>query len=107
MQRVSHNNRRGQYSRRELLALAAGVGGLSLPAFLQLRSAARETSSTVTRRAKSCIIVYCWGGMSHLESWDPKPNAPVEVRGEFAPISTATPDIHISEHLPLLARQTD
>jgi hypothetical protein len=45
--------------------------------------------------------------MSHLESWDLKPDAPVEIRGEFAPIATATPGIFISEHLPLLARQTE
>jgi hypothetical protein len=45
--------------------------------------------------------------MSHLETWDPKPDAPVEVRGEFSPIATATPGIHIGEHLPLLARQTE
>ncbi|MCI0360232.1 MAG: DUF1501 domain-containing protein [Planctomycetaceae bacterium] len=45
--------------------------------------------------------------MSHLETWDPKPDAPAEVRGEFSPISTATPGIHIGEHLPLLAQQTE
>jgi hypothetical protein len=44
--------------------------------------------------------------MSHIDTWDPKPNAPVEVRGEFNPIQTATPGIEISEHLPLLARHT-
>ena len=45
--------------------------------------------------------------MSHLESWDLKPDAPVEIRGEFAPIATATPGIFIGEHLPLLARETE
>jgi hypothetical protein len=45
--------------------------------------------------------------MSHHDTWDPKPNAPLEIRGEFAPIPTATPGIQISEHLPLLARQTE
>ena len=95
-----------QCSRRELLTLAAGLGGLSLPALLQLRGTAADADPPATRKAKSCIVIYCWGGMSHLESWDPKPNAPVEIRGEFAPISTATPGIQISEHLPLLAQQT-
>jgi hypothetical protein len=45
--------------------------------------------------------------MSHFESWDPKPDAPPDIRGEFVPIATATPGIQISEHLPLLARQTE
>ena len=45
--------------------------------------------------------------MSHHESWDPKPDAPAEIRGEFRPISTATPGIQIGEHMPLLARHTD
>ena len=58
-------------------------------------------------RAKSCIILYCWGGMSHLDAWDLKPEAPSEVRGEFSPIQTATPGILISEHMPRLALQTE
>src|SRR5947199_6970049 len=45
--------------------------------------------------------------MSNNETWDPKPDAPPEVRGEFLPISTATPGVFLSEHMPLLARQTD
>ena len=93
-------------SRRNLLAAAAGMCGLALPAFLQLQSAAAVRGRT-DGKAKSCIIVYCWGGMSHLESWDPKPDARVEVRGEFSPIATATPGIHLSEHMPLLARLTE
>ena len=92
-------------SRRDLLATTVGMCGLSLPAFMQLRSSSAATSAR--GRAKSCIIVYCWGGMSHLESLDPKPDAPVEVRGEFSPIPTATPGIQVSEHLPLLAQQTE
>lgn len=58
-------------------------------------------------KAKSCIILYCWGGMSHLDTWDPKPDAPSEIRGEFSPIETATPGIRISEHMPRLALQTE
>jgi uncharacterized protein (DUF1501 family) len=91
------------FPRRRLLA-AAGLGGLSLPGFLQLREAA---ATAETGKAKSCILVYCWGGMSHLESWDLKPDAPVEIRGEFLPIATKTPGIFISEHLPHLANQTE
>jgi len=95
-----------RFSRRKLMATAIGMGAYSLPAFLQLRSSAAPGDLS-SAKAKSCIIVYCWGGMSHLETWDPKPDAPAEVRGEFSPISTATPGIYVGEHLPLLAQQTD
>jgi Protein of unknown function (DUF1501) len=93
-------------SRRKLLATTTGMCGLSLPAFMQLQHSA-AASAAPQGKAKSCIVVYCWGGMSHLESWDPKPEAPPEVRGEFVPIPTATPGIQISEHMPLLAQQTE
>lgn len=86
--------------RRDFLKLSLGGIGLSLPAFLQ-------ASTTPTRRARSCIVLYCWGGMSHHETWDLKPNAPVEYRGEFCPIATAVPGIHIGEYLPRLAQHTD
>jgi hypothetical protein len=93
-------------SRRQVLATAIGAGGLSLPAFLH-HQASGAPQSRSQGKAKSCILIYCWGGMSHLESWDLKPDAPVEVRGEFSPIATATPGTVISEHLPLLARETE
>ncbi|TXT35619.1 MAG: hypothetical protein FD138_1287 [Planctomycetota bacterium] len=99
-------------SRRHALTTTAGMCGLSLPSFLQLRSATAadelaSTTSAVSGKAKSCIIIYLWGGMSHLECFDLKPNAPAEVRGTFNPIATAVPGIEIGEHLPLLARHTD
>src|SRR4051812_35300120 len=78
-----------RWTRRNWLATTAGTCGISLPAFLQLRAAAAPGANPPPK-AKSCIIVYCWGGMSHHETWDPKPDAPAEVRGEFLPISTAT-----------------
>jgi hypothetical protein len=56
-------------------------------------------------RAKSCILLFCWGGPSQLETFDLKPDAPAEIRGQFKPIATSVPGIAISEHLPLLARQ--
>src|SRR4051812_31637446 len=91
-------------TRRKLLR-RCGVGalGLSLPALLSQRTAAGNG----VRRAKSCIVLFCWGGVSQLETWDPKPDAPAEIRGEFKPIATATPGIRIGEHMPLLARQTE
>jgi hypothetical protein len=93
-------------SRREMLH--GGLLGLSLSQFLGLRAWAQARSglSGALGRAKSCIVLYCWGGMSHLESWDPKPDAPLEIRGEHKPIATATPGIYISEYLPHLAKHT-
>jgi hypothetical protein len=87
-------------ARRDFLKLSLGGLGLSLPAFLQ-------ASPTPRGRARSCIVLYCWGGMSHHETWDLKPNAPVEYRGEFRPIATAVPGILVGEHIPRLARHTD
>src|SRR2546423_13764000 len=84
--------------RRDFLRLSLGGLGLSLPTFLQ---------ASATPRSRSCIVLYCWGGMSHHETWDTKPEAPVEYRGEFRPIETAVPGIRIGEHLPRLARHTD
>jgi hypothetical protein len=98
----------GRLSRRRMLAASAGLGGLSLPGFLRLQSAAANAPAPAAPgQAQRCIIVYCWGGMSHHETWDPKPDAPVEIRGEFSPIDTATPGIRIGEHLPLLAQRTE
>jgi len=94
-------------SRRQLLATTVGTCGLSLPAVLQLKYAAARSTDATGGRASRCILLYCWGGMSHHETWDPKPGAPKEVRGEFSPVSTATPGIQIGEHLPRLAQQTE
>lgn len=99
-------------SRRQMLATSCGLLGISLPSLLQFRAQARPLSPSVPAgnangRAKACIIVYCWGGMSHLDTFDPKPDAPAEIRGTFQPIATATPGIRVMEHVPLLARQTE
>lgn len=96
----------GMNRRKMLGTCGVGLLGLSLPELLCLRSqAATRTASDGFGRAKSCIVLYCWGGVSHIDTWDPKPNAPVEVRGEFKPIATATPGIFVGEHMPRLARQ--
>lgn len=92
-------------TRRRLLSYGVSGCGLSLPSFLALRDAAAR--SPLPHQAKSCIIVYCWGGISHIDTWDPKPDAPAEIRGEFSPISTATVGIRFGEHLPKLAKHTD
>lgn len=103
-------------SRRALLKTSAGMLGLSLPGFLKLQSAVANensdsaksnTASTGSKPAKACIVVYCWGGMSHHETFDPKPDAHSEIRGEFSTIQTATTGYRVSEHIPKIAMQTE
>src|SRR5438477_12147791 len=90
-------------SRRECLRVGAlGLSGLTMPALLQGRAAAAPG-----RRQKSCIQLFMWGGPSQQETFDPKPNAPEGVRGQFRPRATRTPGIQICEHLPRLAQRTD
>jgi hypothetical protein len=96
---------RATASRREFLRLG-GLMGLGLFA-----SSARATSAATAipgfGRARSVLIVYTSGGMSQLDTWDPKPDAPEEVRGAFSTIPTRIPGLRFSEHLPRLARLTD
>jgi uncharacterized protein (DUF1501 family) len=92
--------------RRDWLRCGAGVLGLSLANYLGVQATSRASAAT-RGPARACIVLYCWGGMSHLETWDVKPDAPAEVRGEFRPIATAVPGIQIGEHMPRLARHTD
>ncbi|MBP89340.1 MAG: hypothetical protein CMJ64_21950 [Planctomycetaceae bacterium] len=95
----------GCFSRRGMLGTSVGFLGMGLPSWLQMAKTA--SAAQQPERTKSCILLYCWGGMSHHEVFDPKPDAHVEIRGEFSPIETATPGIMVGEHIPLLARQTD
>jgi hypothetical protein len=85
--------------------LAAGMGGLSLPAILQAQGVA---GGSVEVPADTAVIQY-WlnGASSHFETYDPKPAAPKEVRGPFAPISTNVPGLQICETLPLHAQMMD
>jgi hypothetical protein len=98
-------------SRRQLLAAAIGAGGLTLAGFLEARSRAAalpvDHAGSIGGKAKSLIILYCWGGMSHIDTFDPKPAAPIEIRGEFEPIATSVPGIQFGEHMPLLANHAD
>jgi hypothetical protein len=91
--------------RREVLrAGALGLFGLGLPQFLE----AREGSARTARgKARSCILLFMWGGPAHQDTWDLKPDAPAEYRGEFRPIPTNVAGLRICEHLPLLSRQAD
>ena len=79
------------------LAGAAGAGSAPLA----------SGGSRGPGNARSCILLYLFGGPSHIDIWDMKPDAPSEVRGEFRPIDTNVPGIRITEHLPHLARRMD
>src|SRR5262245_46112753 len=91
-------------TRRRLLQLA-GWGGLGLNLGGLLRAqAARSEKEPDRAKIKACILVVWYGGPSHLETFDLKPDAPAEVRGEFRPIATSVPGLRVSEHLPRMAR---
>ena len=89
------------YSRRDALRIGA-LGGmsLSLPGLLQHRAQAAENSSSTFGIAKRVIMLYLHGGHPQQETFDPKPNGPSAVRGEFSAISTSLPGIQFSELLP-------
>jgi hypothetical protein len=94
-------------SRREFLRVGGlSALGLSLPAFFRLRQQA-QASAAAPRRAANCILLWMQGGPSHIDTLDPKPDAPAEIRGDFATIPTRQPGVRVCEHLPLLARQFD
>ena len=90
-------------NRRESLRVGALGGALSLGQFLQLRDGRAETVG----QQRSAILVFLRGGPSHLDTFDPKPDAPREYRGEFKPISTNVPGIQVCEHLPQTAQLAD
>ena len=89
-----------QIDRRDLLQVGcSSFLGLTLPALL--KAADRQ------RQGKSVILVFQTGGGSQLETFDPKPDAPENVRGEFSTIQTKIPGVLFGEHLPKLADRTD
>lgn len=67
------------------------------------RASARSTAGS-GGKAKACIMLFLTGGAAQHDTFDPKPAAPVEIRGDFRPIATSVPGVYIGEHLPLLAR---
>ena len=90
-------------SRRSFLNVGSlALGGLSLPQLLK----ADELSGNKTRH-KSVIMIFLPGGPSHLDIWDLKPDAPIEIRGEFQPIQSSIPGFPICEHLPKFAQNLD
>ncbi len=93
-------------ARRDFLTLGALGAGLTLADALRLQAAqpAKKSGSTTP---KSVIMVYLPGGPSHIDMYDPKPDAPVEFRGEFKAIPTNVPGVQICEHMPMQARMMD
>ena len=91
-------------NRRAFLAASAmGLAGLRYGP--SVHAAAGPATTAPRKPAKSTILFFLCGGASHIDMWDMKPDAPGEYRGEFQPIRTSAPDIHLCEHLPLLAKQ--
>lgn len=93
-------------------AIRLGVGGLAGGSFLDLfrlsrMAGASEAASGSAKKPASCILIWMDGGPTHFETFDPKPEAPLEIRGEFRPISTKVPGIQICEHMPKLAAIAD
>jgi Uncharacterized protein conserved in bacteria len=99
-----------RFTRRELLSSGVKVGmlsalGIGMADYFAMSSASAAGIDGGT--ATSAVLIWLGGGPSHLDTFDPKPNAPVEIRGEFSALKTKVPGMEISEHLPLLAKQAD
>jgi len=103
------------YNRREFMRLGgAGLLGLSLADILRLQAEQPKSSGPAPGQpkngwgsAKQVLMIYLQGGPSHIDIWDPKPDAPSNVRGDFKPIRTKVPGIQLSEVMPKLAQQID
>ena len=102
-------------TRRDLMKIGSlGLFGMTLQDVLRLQDRAnaaiapsRYEGSTGFGSAKSVIVLFLQGGPSHIDIWDPKPDAPSNVRGEFKPIKTKVPGIELSETMPMLAETVD
>src|SRR5690348_5850635 len=91
-------------TRRDFLKVGALTFlGLALPDFFRMQAAMAAPGA----KEKSCILLWMGGGPSHVDTFDPKPAAGMEIRGTFNAINTNVSGIQISEHLPLLAKQMD
>src|SRR5690348_6196409 len=109
MKSFFHNSRAQQncegVSRRDVLKVGAlSFLALSLPQFLSMQ---RAMAGEKALKDKNCILLFMNGGPSHIDTWDPKPEAPAEIRGEFGAIATNVEGIRVSEHLPNMARIAD
>jgi uncharacterized protein DUF1501 len=94
-------------SRRDFLQIGAFGAGLTLADMFRLQSAAAAGAAKQPSRSKAAIMIYLPGGPSHMDTYDLKPDAPREFRGEFKPIATNVPGVDICEHFPLQAKMFD
>src|SRR5213083_1270761 len=99
-------------TRREFLRVGgATLFGLSLPHFLSWKVQGASLNGVARGKpfgnAKSVILCFLQGGPSHLDIWDPKPEAPSNIRGEFKPIKTKISGTWIGEHMPMMAQHLD
>ena len=98
--------------RRDFIQTGLGaLGGLGLTQMMGLRAASASTTAPGSPLAAAndtrCILIWLDGGPSHYETFDPKPDAPSEIRGEFKSIPTSVPGVHFSEKFPKLAKSFD
>lgn len=92
-----------ELTRRRFLQFG-GAGALSLGGLWQARLQAEQRGVLAHSAIRSCIFIFYYGGPSHLDTYDLKPNAPSNIRGEFQPIATKVPGLQIGEHLPQMAK---
>ena len=102
MQFHSHDG----FDRRGFLRVGS-LGGLAAADLLRWQSLSAAEGITPPKKDLNCIFIFTIGGMAHQDLWDPKPNAPPEIRGEFQPISTAVPGLFVTEILPNVAKVAD
>src|SRR5881397_581355 len=102
------------WSRREFMRVGgAGLFGVALGDILRLQALSSEPASDAAKtkagwgKAKSVILIFLQGGPSHIDIWDPKPEAPSNVRGEFKTLRSKAPGIWLSEVMPKLGEQMD
>src|SRR5947199_8645196 len=104
------------YRRDAMLRLGQiGLGALTLPGLVRAERASAASTSSAARaalrgsspKAKSCILVYLWGGPPQQDLWDMKPDAPEGIRSQFKPIDTVAPGVRICDQMPRLAKHTD
>jgi hypothetical protein len=99
------------FHRRDFLkaGVLGAVGGLSLTDLFALRAQAAQKADGSSQQSPTESVILIWqsGGPSHIDTWDPKPDAPAEIRGTFDPIDTAAPGVQISEYLPNTAKVMD
>jgi Protein of unknown function (DUF1501) len=98
-----HRHRSGLLRREMLRAGGLGLFGLGLDNLWR----GQVRAALAGRRPRSVILAFCPGAPSHIDTWDPKPDAPAQVRGEFSSIATKTPGLRVTEHLPGLAVLSD